>query len=93
MPWPVPHRFSLFGLETFGYKDQVVLPVAVRPQTPGQPVSLNAKVSYLVCAEICIPHDAQLQLDLPAGPAAPTDHAQLINRFVAQVPGDGARRG
>ena len=25
--WPVPHRFTLFGLDTFGYKDEVVLPV------------------------------------------------------------------
>ena len=25
MLWPVPHRFSLFGLETFGYSDEVVL--------------------------------------------------------------------
>ncbi|MGH6961144.1 MAG: protein-disulfide reductase DsbD domain-containing protein, partial [Dongiaceae bacterium] len=93
MSWPAPHRFSLFGLDTFGYKDEVVLPIAVRPQTPGQPVLLNAKVSYLVCAEICIPRDAQLRLELPAGPAAPTDNAQLINRFAAQVPGDGARHG
>ena len=93
MAWPAPHRFSLFDLDTFGYKDQVVFPIAVRPQTPGQPVLLNAKVSFLVCSAICIPHDVQLQLELPAGPAAPTDHAQLINRFAAQVPGDGARHG
>jgi suppressor for copper-sensitivity B len=91
--WPAPHRFSLFGLDTFGYKDQVVLPIAVRPETAGQPVLLNAKVSYLVCSEICIPRDAQLRLELPPGPAAPTDNAQLINRFTAQVPGDGARLG
>jgi suppressor for copper-sensitivity B len=93
MSWPVPHRFSVYGLETFGYEDQVVFPIAVRPQTPGQPVVLSAKVNYLACSEICIPRDAQLQLELPAGPAAPTDQAQLINRFVAQVPGDGARQG
>jgi len=93
MTWPAPHRFSLFGLDTFGYKDQVVLPIAVRPQTPGEPVLLNAKVSYLACSEICVPHDAQLQLELPAGAAAPTDQTQLINRFTAQVPGDGARFG
>jgi suppressor for copper-sensitivity B len=93
MSWPAPHRFSLFGLDTFGYKDEVVLPIAVRPQIAGQPVLLNAKVSYLACAEICVPHDAQLQLELPAGTAAPTGQAQLINRFVAQVPGDGALQG
>src|SRR5262249_26282828 len=93
MSWPAPHRISVSGLDTFGYEDQVVLPVAVHPQNPGQPVVLNAKVNYLACSEICIPRDAQLHLELPAGVAAPTDHAQLINRFQAQVPGDGAREG
>jgi len=93
MSWPVPHRISVSGLETFGYEDQVVFPIVVRPQTPGQPIVVNAQVNYLACSEICIPRNAQLRLELPAGTAAPTDHAQLINRFLAQVPGDGARLG
>ena len=93
LSWPVPHRFSLFGLDTFGYEDRVVFPVAVRPAAVGEPVVLDAKVNYLVCHDICIPYDAQLRLELPSGPATPTEHAQLINRFEAQVPGDGARHG
>jgi suppressor for copper-sensitivity B len=93
LSWPAPHRFSLFGLDTFGYEDHVVFPVAVRPATVGEPVVLDAKVNYLVCHDICIPYDAQVRLELPSGPATPTDHAQSINRFVAQVPGDGARHG
>jgi len=93
LSWPVPHRFSLFGLDTFGYEEHVVLPVAVRPAVVGEPVLLDAKVSYLVCEEICIPYDAALRLELPGGPATPTDHAQSIARFAAQVPGDGARHG
>ena len=73
MSWPAPHRISVSDLETFGYEDQVVLPIAVRPQTPGQPVVLNAKVTYLACAEICIPRDAQLRLELLAArPRRPT---------------------
>ena len=30
--WPAPHRFSIFGLETFGYKNHVILPIDVAPQ-------------------------------------------------------------
>jgi suppressor for copper-sensitivity B len=93
LSWPVPHRFSLFGLDTFGYEDRVVLPVAVRPATVGEPVVLDAKVNYLVCHDICIPYDAHVRLELPSGPATPTEFAQSINRFVAQVPGGGARHG
>ncbi|MGH6961101.1 MAG: protein-disulfide reductase DsbD domain-containing protein, partial [Dongiaceae bacterium] len=91
--WPAPHRITLFGLDTFGYEQHVVLPIVVAPQQRGQPVGLRAKVDYLVCTDICIPHQALLSLDLPAGAAAPSDHVQLIDQYVARVPGDGARQG
>jgi len=91
--WPVPHRFQLFGLQTFGYKDQVVFPITAHPQVPGQPVSIRAHVHYLVCETICIPYDADLTLGIPAAPADLGDDAALINRFRALVPTDGAASG
>jgi suppressor for copper-sensitivity B len=93
LQYPTPHRFELFGLQTFGYKDQVVYPIAVTPERPGEAVKLRAHLRYLVCEQVCIPYDADLALDIPAGPAAPSDQAPLINRFQAMVPGDGAGHG
>ncbi len=93
MKWPVPHRFTLFGLETFGYGDEVVFPVIARPERPGEPMALRARIDYLVCEAICVPLTAELALDLPAGPAAPTPMVQLIDRFRVQVPGDGSAHG
>jgi suppressor for copper-sensitivity B len=93
MMWPAPHRFSLFGLDTFGYESHVVLPLAVRAADPAQPLALDAKINYLVCEDICIPVDAVLRLDVPAGSGVPTEHAQTIARYVAQVPGNGALQG
>lgn len=91
--WPVPHRFSLFGLETFGYGGQVVLPISARVERPGEPVALRATVDYLICEEICIPYTAALALDLPAGDGARAPQAFLIESFRGQVPGLGAERG
>lgn len=93
MSWPAPHRFSVSGLETMGYKDEVVLPLIVRLNESGQAASLRAAVDFLTCDVLCVPQHAELQLDLPAGPAEATSHAHLISRFQAQVPGDGARQG
>ncbi len=93
LQWPVPHRFSLFGLETFGYGDEVVLPIAARPERPGEAVALSAEVSYLVCSDICVPHDGTLSLDLPAGPGVPALHAFLIDQARSLVPGLGAEAG
>jgi suppressor for copper-sensitivity B len=91
--WPVPERFSLFGLETFGYENEVVFPITVRPQQASAPVHLKAHVDYLVCKDICIPYTADLAMTVPGGPATPSAHVQLIDRFMAQVPGDGAAHG
>ncbi len=91
--WPVPHRFSLFGLETFGYGGQVVLPIEAVAARPGEALRLRAKVDYLLCEDICIPYTADLSLDLPAGEGARALQAFLIESFRDQVPGRGAERG
>ncbi len=91
--WPAPVRFELFGLETFGYGGEIVLPIDVTLQRPGEPLRLDARVDYLVCEKICIPYQADLALVLPAGPARPGAFAHLIDRFNARVPGDGTAVG
>lgn len=90
--WPAPHRFSIFGLETFGYKDQIILPIDVTIPDPTQPVSIRLNVEYLVCSDICIPATANLNLDIPAGTPGSTGgsiaspHTHQIEKFVSQVP-------
>ncbi len=84
--WPAPARFTIFGLESLGYKDEVVLPLTIRPETPGQPLHLRAEVNYLTCKELCVPGDGVLSLDIPSGPATATPEAALIDRYRAQVP-------
>ena len=93
MQWPVPERFSLFGLETFGYADEVVLPIEVELSKPGAPASLRAHLRYLICEEICIPNDGELVLDLPSGPQTSARESLLIEQYRARVPGSGAEAG
>lgn len=84
--WPAPKRFELFGLQSFGYADEVVLPIDARLAEPGAPALLRADVEYLVCRDICIPGTARVALDLGAGPPAPSAAAHLIERFAGRVP-------
>ena len=91
--WPAPKRFSLFGLDTFGYAGQIIFPIDIRPETPGEPVRLKARVEYLVCAELCIPGEAELDMVVPADGAAPSQFANMIDSFRAKVPGDGRAAG
>ena len=91
--WPVPHRFQLFGLETFGYADEVVLPIEAVVADPSAPARLQAKVKFLVCEKTCIPHTAKLSMTLPAGGGEASQQAHLINRYRTRVPGEGASAG
>ena len=93
MLWPIPKRFSLFGLETFGYGKEVVLPIEAQSEAPGRPVRLAATVDFLVCEEICIPYQEPVSLELPSGAPTTSAHAVLINSFRALVPGHGADPG
>ncbi|WP_374443419.1 protein-disulfide reductase DsbD family protein [Stella sp.] len=91
--WPAPKRFDALGIESFGYADEVVLPIRLAVPRPDAPVRLTAAVDYLTCREICIPYQATLRLDVPAGPAQPSPEAALVGRFLERVPGDGAAAG
>ncbi len=93
MRWPAPSRFSIFGMETLGYKDEVVLPIVARLERPGEALDLRATVDYLTCKEICVPYKAKAVLRLPAGPATASPLANLIARYAERVPGPGARHG
>lgn len=84
--WPLPERFSILGFETLGYTNEAVLPLTVNLERPGEAVTFKAEISYLACAEICVPYDFTIELSLPSGPATPSAEAHLINRFQSLVP-------
>ena len=93
--WPAPERFTVLGLDTMGYQNAVVLPIAARFAKPGEPLRLRAALQYLTCEIVCVPYETTLALDLPAAPAPAdmTGLGALIGRYRAQVPGDGTASG
>ncbi len=88
--WPAPKRFTLFGLDSFVYGDEVVYPITVTLARPGQAVSFRLKADYAVCKNICVPYQAVLALDVPAGAAAETPYRRLIERYLRRVPARGS---
>ena len=88
MDFPIPSRFSLLGLDTYGYGKEVIFPVYLRGHDAGHPLRLEAEASALVCADICIPVGGSLSLDIPAGQSRASTDAQDIARYAALVPKD-----
>ncbi len=70
--WPAPQRIDVGPLANYGYDGEVLLLTDIEvPDSIPAHVPIRAAAFWLVCEEICIPGDAELLLDLPAGPAAP----------------------
>ncbi len=69
--WPYPERTPYGPLMNYGYEGEVLFPVEIKiPEGfEGSEVTLKAKGEWLVCADICIPEDADLTLSIPVGQA------------------------
>ncbi len=89
--WPIPHVVPVGPLAEYGYDDQVVLltEIQVPEKTEGDSVTLGAKVSYLVCREICIPEEKHVEFTLPMkrdGAASPSASAGQIEKARSALP-------
>lgn len=61
--WPAPSKFpDGAGGHSLGYKNQVVLPLRIAATNADKPITLRATVNYAVCAKLCIPAEASLEL-------------------------------
>ncbi|HEY4029151.1 MAG TPA: protein-disulfide reductase DsbD domain-containing protein [Caulobacteraceae bacterium] len=72
--WPAPQRLPLGPLMNYGYTGQVLLPVSLNvpgDAKPGTTQTLKADVTFLVCADICVPEEAKLKIDLPVVAGTP----------------------
>ncbi|MGU3361642.1 protein-disulfide reductase DsbD family protein [Methylobacterium sp. M6A4_1b] len=66
--WPSPSRIPVSHLMNFGYEGEAVLLAQVTPPVtlaPAKPVTLQARLTYLVCERECVPGSAELRLTLP----------------------------
>jgi len=92
--WPAPYRFTAFGIQNFGYAGEVVLPVRIALERPGEATNLRADVNLLVCSDVCVPTRFSFAIDLPTNTPEATGFidqtsAAQIATFVARVPQDG----
>lgn len=73
--WPVPDRVEVLGIMNFGYHDRVTLLNELKVDANAVPANaeIKADVTWLVCADVCIPQDASFSLPLKIDPAAGND--------------------
>ncbi|MEQ8824741.1 MAG: protein-disulfide reductase DsbD family protein [Filomicrobium sp.] len=75
--YPAPKRLKDKMGDSIGYKYHVVFPVLVTPKNASEPVDLKVDFAFGVCADICIPAEASMQLKVP------TDMSRKMPRAIA----------
>ncbi|MDE2029420.1 MAG: thioredoxin family protein [Alphaproteobacteria bacterium] len=93
MFYPAPARYTAYGMETIGYRNDVVFPIDGVLRKPGQAAHIAVGADLLICSSICVPKHFDLTLDIPAGPATPSAEAPLLQQARAEVPDGAARSG
>ncbi|MFV7430150.1 protein-disulfide reductase DsbD family protein [Pseudomonas shirazica] len=69
--WPAPQRLPFGPLTNFGYKGEVWLisDIELAADYDKPTVNLTGRAEWLVCNDVCIPEQGELQLTLPVAPA------------------------
>lgn len=62
--WPRPKVGKTNGLRSIGYENAVVLPIEMKRTDPGQPITVEARLSLGVCEVVCIPAELQISATL-----------------------------
>jgi thiol:disulfide interchange protein len=62
--WPTPVTIPYPPLMTYGYEGDVIFPFKVFRAIDSDLAIVSLKFSFLICADICIPEEAELNIDL-----------------------------
>lgn len=71
--WPYPHRIPYGPMTSYGYSDEVVLPIQITPPdtiSPGTRVTVRGRANWLICEEICLPAHADIETSLDVAESA-----------------------
>ncbi|HIF9518367.1 TPA: protein-disulfide reductase DsbD family protein [Photobacterium damselae] len=85
--WPLPKRYEFLGVETLGYKHDVIFPMTFHLDDMNKPVFLSGKLTMSSCTSICVLTDYELSLDFNPEKLVPSvDAMVLYNKGNSLVP-------
>lgn len=87
--WPAPQVFVKDGIQTIGFKHELVLPIEFMARNDGQGITLSGEIDFGVCSDVCIPASAAFRAELPRDK---TQNRKTIRAALAAGPGT-ARQG
>ena len=63
--WPTPNIYNEYGLQTIGYKNELLLPLQIQPIDKKQPIHLSITIDFGICSDVCVPIQTAVEERLP----------------------------
>lgn len=82
--WPGPDRLIIGPVASYGYEDEIVLPMTLSvPQDarPGSVLAIEAEADWVVCEKECIPEEGSFRLELPVETTGRPADAGILAAF------------
>jgi thiol:disulfide interchange protein DsbD len=85
--WPYPERIEVTPFVSYGYSDEVLLPVRITPpaELSAGEVTLEGKATWLICADVCLPAEGEVRLTLPVGEGSAADAGAAVAMEAARA--------
>ena len=87
--WPTPEKLVSAGIITYVYHNEVVLiiPLSISPTAPSGKADLGALVSWLECADLCLPAKSRVTGSLIIGDESkPSPQAAFMDTWKKALP-------
>jgi len=85
--YPVPKQLRESGLTSFAYTGDLLLPLSITPAAGAHgPLTLGVHATWLICANVCVPEEAQFSLTLPQGTPTLGADANMFAAAEAKMP-------
>ncbi len=85
--WPAPDKFSLLGMQTYGYQGEVDFPLLLTLDDVAADTKLHGKFTLSSCTTICVLTDYEISLDInPSEMTADTEAMFAYNKAISKVP-------
>ena len=86
--WPSPELAPLDPLTSYGYYDEVVLPIKFKINSNyNYSEKFSAFLSFLICEEICIPEDTNISIDLTKFSQSQLENGKnILNDWINRLP-------
>ncbi len=81
--YPFPKRFELFGIQTYGYSHQLLLPFRLQNIPTGD---VKLRVEFMVCKDICVPIEQLYTVSSTDIAQSSSAHDIRIETWLAKVP-------